>query len=135
MAEQEFKELILQASFDEIERLEPYLEQIRARVGFDEERFPQIRLAVNEAVTNAIVHGNKEDATKKVHISARRVDDVLQISVKDEGEGFDPASLPDPLQEENLLKESGRGIFLIRECTDQLKFSEDGTRLILQFNL
>lgn len=128
-------ELVLQSSFDEIDRLEPYLKTIQQQAGFGDDLFSQLRLAVNEAVTNAIVHGNKEDASKKVRVTADLQQDVLQISVKDQGPGFDPSSLPDPLENENLLKESGRGIFLIKQYADEVTFAENGRKLTMQFNL
>lgn len=136
MKDSGFNDLVLQSSFDEIDRLEPYLQHIRKQAAIDPEQFPRVRLAVNEAVTNAIVHGNRQDTSKTVRVSARqKPTGTLIISVQDQGEGFDPESLPDPLQEENLLKESGRGIFLIRESTDRLRFKDNGTRLILEFDL
>lgn len=128
-------ELALPSSFDQIDRLEPFLKKIQQRVGFSDDQFSRIRLSVNEAVTNAIIHGNKEDTSKKVHITAELQEGALKVSVKDEGSGFDPSSLPDPLQNKNLLKESGRGIFLIKQYADQTDFSDNGTKLTMQFNL
>lgn len=135
MVERQFDKLILQSSFDEIDRLQSYLENLQDSAGFSEEQFAKIQLALNEAVTNAIVHGNKEDDSKQVRINARLENDELYISVKDEGPGFDPDSLPDPLDEENLLKESGRGVFLIKQYADRVNFTEEGTKLTMMFNL
>lgn len=135
MVERQFDKLILHSSFDEIDRLQSYLENLQEFAGFGEEQFAKIQLALNEAVTNAIVHGNKEDDSKKVCVSARILDEELIISVKDEGPGFDPDALPDPLKEENLLKESGRGVFLIKEQADEVNFEDNATKLIMHFNL
>lgn len=135
MVERQFDTLILLSSFDEIDRLQSYLENIQEFAGFGEEQFAKIQLALNEAVTNAIVHGNKEDDSKKVRINARMQDEELMISVKDEGPGFDPDALPDPLKEENLLEESGRGIFLIKQYADDVNFTEKGTKLTMMFSL
>ena len=90
------KKLVLNSDFEEINQLEPYLESLRKDLQISEEKFPQIRLAVNEAVTNAIDHGNKNDPSKKVYISATLDGKQLIISVRDEGEGFDPDELDDP---------------------------------------
>ncbi len=133
MSEKELDTLTLTSSFDEIERLEPFLEDLQEKAGFGDDPFERIRLAVNEAVTNAVVHGNKEDDSKSVHITAYSEKSGLIISVQDEGPGFDPQTLPDPLQEENLLKDSGRGIFLIKQYADEVEFSENATKLTMRF--
>ncbi|MBN2731210.1 MAG: ATP-binding protein [Balneolaceae bacterium] len=135
MGKTDFNKLVLQSSFDQIDRLEPYLKSIRQQVEFSDNQLSRIRLSVNEAVTNAIMHGNKEDPSKKVRITAEFQENTLKVSVKDEGSGFDPSSLPDPLQNKNLLKESGRGIFLIKQYADEVDFSDNGTKLTMQFNL
>jgi serine/threonine-protein kinase RsbW len=89
-----------------------------------------IDMAVREAITNAIVHGNKEDDTKKVELTFNCSQRAVEIEVTDQGEGFDPASIPDPTTPENILKTSGRGNFLIRNFMDEVKWlrrSEGGT--------
>ncbi|QQS37390.1 MAG: ATP-binding protein [Ignavibacteriales bacterium] len=103
----------------------------------DEEKIPGILLAVTEATTNAIIHGNKCDASKSVKISARVENKDLLISIKDEGHGFDPGKVPDPTKPENLLKDSGRGLYLMRVYMDDLKYNvtPDGTETILTLKL
>jgi serine/threonine-protein kinase RsbW len=89
-----------------------------------------IDMAVREAITNAIVHGNKEDDTKKVELTLNCSQNAVEIQVKDQGEGFDPGSVPDPTAPENILKTSGRGNFLIRNLMDEVDWSstaEGGT--------
>ena len=135
MAETDPKKLTIGSSFDDIDQLEPYLEGLQEQTGFSDEKLPQIRLALNEAVTNAITHGNQNDPSKEVHILATGDQNQLTISVKDEGRGFNPDNLSDPLKEENLLKESGRGIFLIKENADQVEFSESATKITMIFKL
>ena len=127
--------LVLQSSFDQIDRLEPYLEKLQEQAGFGDELLARIRLALNEAVTNAIIHGNKEDQEKSVSISSSFNKEKLEVSVQDEGPGFDPSSLPDPLESENLLKESGRGIFLITETADHVEFVDNATKVMMKFDL
>jgi serine/threonine-protein kinase RsbW len=128
------KTLILQSTEKQIRRLKPFLEDLRKWFDFDEERFTEIRLALNEAVTNAIIHGNKNDASKKVYISASRNEKGLIISVKDEGEGFNVNNIPDPTEKDNLLKPSGRGIFLIKQQADEVSFTQKAT-ITMQFYL
>ncbi len=91
-----------------------------------------IDIAVREAVTNAIVHANNEDDTKSIEVSFNCAGRAFEIDVKDQGEGFDPASVPDPTEPANLLKTSGRGIFLMRNFMDEVQWSsrpEGGTTL------
>lgn len=135
MAKTEFKKLVIPSLFEEVQRVEPYLQELQEWAGFKDDDLARIMLTLSEAVTNAIVHGNKEDPKREVIISPFLDDDTLSISVKDEGEGFDPADLPDPLKEENLLNEGGRGVYLIRQYADSVSFAENGTNLIMEFEL
>jgi serine/threonine-protein kinase RsbW len=92
-------------------------------------------LTVSEAATNGILHGNKLDESKTVELSAYKEDEKLIFETKDQGDGFNPDDVPDPLAEENLLKTSGRGVFLMEEYADSVEYSEGGTKLKLVFNL
>ena len=89
-------------------------------VGFDEEAVHYMSVAVRESVVNAIKHGNRQDESKRVHVVFTLHDRALEVQVGDQGAGFDPAAVPDPLAPENLLKSSGRGIFLIRSFMDHV---------------
>jgi len=106
--------------------------------GVGEEVAFGIDMAVREAITNAMVHGNKEDETKTVELTLNCLGGALEIEVKDQGEGFDPASVPDPTEPSNLMKTSGRGIFLMRTFMDDVQWSarpEGGTtvRMVKKF--
>jgi serine/threonine-protein kinase RsbW len=90
-------------------------------LGFPEDDQHKIGMAVREAIVNAVVHGNRYNARKKVHLAVASGPDHLAVTIGDEGEGFDLASLPDPLAEHNLLQQSGRGIFLIRAFMDEFE--------------
>ena len=90
--------------------------------GVSEESAFGIEMALREAVTNAMVHGNQEDESKFVEVIFNCHDDELEVEVRDQGEGFDPANVPDPTNAENLLKTSGRGIFLMRTFMDQVEW-------------
>lgn len=102
-------------SVDEVEALA--LRQAR-KAGFEDEEQEQIGMAVRECMVNAVVHGNRYSAKKKVHLEVERSKDSLAFIIGDEGEGFDLNSIPDPLAPENLLRQSGRGILLIRAFMD-----------------
>jgi serine/threonine-protein kinase RsbW len=106
--------------------------------GFDEQAAFTIDMAVREAVTNAMVHGNQEDETKSVEVVFNCLGNALEIEVRDQGEGFDPTVVPDPTEPANILKTSGRGIFLIRSFMDEVEWlarPEGGTtvRMVKRF--
>jgi serine/threonine-protein kinase RsbW len=90
-------------------------------------------MAVREAAVNAVLHGNEYDPSKKITVSLENTGSQLVISVADEGKGLDPDTLPDPLAPENLLRGTGRGIFLIRSFMDEVHFRQlhPGTELTL----
>lgn len=79
-------------------------------------------MAVREAVTNAVVHGNRQDANKTVDVTLKSSPDAVEISVHDQGAGFNPEDVPDPTAEENILKASGRGIFFMRSFMDEVNW-------------
>ena len=101
-------------------------EHIARTVGLDDDSVHWVTVAVRESVVNAIKHGNCNDVGKRVHVEFTslqgREGPGIAILVRDEGCGFDPASLADPLAPENLLKASGRGIFLMRSFMDEMSF-------------
>jgi serine/threonine-protein kinase RsbW len=106
--------------------------------GVAEEAAFGIDMAVREAITNAIVHGNKEDDAKQVEVAFTCVPNAVEIEIKDQGEGFDPERIPDPTAAENLMKTSGRGNFLMRSFMDEVHWetgTEGGTtvRMIKRF--
>lgn len=106
--------------------------------GFDDQAAFTIDMAVREAVTNAVVHGNQEDETKSVEVVFNCLGNALEIEVRDQGQGFDPTSVPDPTEPANILKTSGRGIFLIRNFMDEVEWfarPEGGTtvRMVKRF--
>ena len=130
--------MILESNLANVERAEEAARSVAAKMGFDEEGEFHVEMAVHEAVINAIHHGNKEDPSKKVHIRFLVFEDRLEIHVRDEGQGFDPATLPDPLARENILSDSGRGIFLVRKFMDELRVEKSpagGTDVIMVKNL
>lgn len=129
------RQLNLQSSADEVYRIESFVDDLKQWLGFDDETYNKIMLALSEAVNNAIVHGNREDSDKEVLINAWCSSHNLNISVKDEGKGFDPDELPDPLKEENLLKQGGRGVFLIEQYCDEVVYKDGGSRIVMSFNL
>lgn len=104
-----------------------------SRTGVGEETAFGIDMAVREGIANAVIHGNKLDEEKFVTITVAKSPASLEIKVRDQGQGFDPASISDPTVEENILKTSGRGIFFMRNFMDEVEWSatEGGTTLRL----
>ncbi len=105
-------------------------------LNLDEDTLSDLSLAVSEAIANAMVHGNQLDPNKNVIVSINISDDELVVSIKDEGEGFDPDSVPDPTKPENIMRDSGRGIHIMRSFIDKVdyNFSSEGTELRLIIN-
>jgi serine/threonine-protein kinase RsbW len=117
--------------------VEEFVNYFAVDLNINADKIPGLLLAVTEASTNEIIHGNKSDETKLIMIDVTKEDNQLIIRVKDQGKGFDPAKIPDPTETDNLLKDSGRGIYLMRVYMDDLKFNvtPEGTETILILNL
>lgn len=123
----------LESTLDSVNKAEETAAQMAASLGFpDEERF-QIAMAVREATVNAVLHGNSYDPKKKVRVAYEDTGEALIITVSDEGVGLMDDEIPDPLKPENLLKTSGRGIFLIRSFMDEVRFRtlQPGTEITM----
>ena len=97
--------------------------EFMSRIGIAEDVAFGVDMAVREAVTNAVVHGNKLDDAKVVELKLTNTPEGFEISVHDQGTGFDPNNVPDPTKDENLLKTSGRGIFFMRNFMDEVEWS------------
>jgi serine/threonine-protein kinase RsbW len=125
--------LTLPSSLESVNSVEKTAEEFAARAGFDEDTVPNIVMAVREAAVNAVMHGNAYDPAKQFTASFEANSDALVIRIVDQGPGLDPNSLPDPLAPENILRGSGRGIFLIRAFMDEVHFRQlhPGTELTL----
>jgi serine/threonine-protein kinase RsbW len=123
----------LDSSLDSVNKVEQTAEQYAGRAGFDEDTVQQIAMAVREAAVNAVLHGNAYEKTKHITASFETTTDSLIVRITDQGPGLDPDKIPDPLAPENLLKGSGRGIFLIRALMDEVNFRQlhPGTELTL----
>jgi serine/threonine-protein kinase RsbW len=106
---------------DRINEVDDFLESILREAGVAEETIADVAIAVTEIVNNAIDHGNAGDPAKMVRMSVAIAADELQIEVTDEGGGFDPEGVADPLAQENLLREIGRGIFIVRHLMDTIE--------------
>jgi serine/threonine-protein kinase RsbW len=120
---------------ENVELVQIAVEASLQQLAVEEDVSNQIGTAVREAVANAIKHGNQSDASKQVSVDFGLQGDEVVIEVKDEGLGFDPKQVPNPLNPENLLKPNGRGILLIREFMDRVEYDfqyERGTALVMR---
>jgi serine/threonine-protein kinase RsbW len=127
-------EVTLESTLKNVEVAEEISRRVSRTAGLDPEAAFQIEMAVHETVINAIYHGNKQDPGKSVLLGFRIFGDRIEIRVRDQGSGFDPGRLPDPVADENLLNVSGRGIFLVRKFMDELKIETSagsGTEVIM----
>ena len=120
-------EVMLESHLKNVEVAEEIVQRVCVTAGFDEEDQHKIGMAVHESMINAIWHGNKNDASKHVTLRFHIQPDRLEIRIRDQGQGFDPSSIPDPLESENLLRISGRGIFLIRTFMDEFRVEKTGS--------
>lgn len=114
--------LIINSDPGNLELVEQFVCKFTEEIGLHEDKLPGLFLSITEAVTNAIKHANKYDVNKKVEIDVFLEGKTLTLKIKDEGKGFDPETIPDPTHPENLLKDSGRGLFLMRFYMKELHF-------------
>jgi serine/threonine-protein kinase RsbW len=115
--------LDIASRFEMLDMVQTVLAHLSSLVGFDEDASHYMSVAVRESVVNAIKHGNQLDESKRVALEFTIHPGALEVSVQDEGTGFDLASIPDPVAEENLLKADGRGIFFMRSFMDEVTYS------------
>lgn len=114
----EVKEL-LESTLESVDHAEELVMRTAREMGFDEDQQHEIGISLRECMVNAVVHGNRYNAKKKVHFFVSHTPERLEIVIGDEGEGFDKAKLPDPLAEENLLRQSGRGVLMMQAFMDE----------------
>jgi len=112
----------LSSRFENIEMAQHLCGKLLEPYDLPEETRHWILMALREALANAIKHGNAQDVTKRVHLDMDVVDDQLRLTIRDEGSGFDPAVVADPLAPENRMKTSGRGIFYMKTFMDEVSF-------------
>ncbi len=128
-------EIEMDSTLESVDTSEALVLKLAEESGFEEEDLHKIGMAVREAMVNAVVHGNRYNLKKKVHLNAGFDNDRLSIWIADEGEGFELKDLPDPLAEENLLRQSGRGLLLIQAFVDEFDMRKGehplGTEVIL----
>jgi serine/threonine-protein kinase RsbW len=118
---------------ESVSEVEAAADRLATEAGLDEDQRFHIAMAVREAAINAVLHGNEYDPSRHIEVSFENTGNNLVFTIADQGHGFDPERLPDPLAAENLLRGTGRGIFLIRSLMDEVHFRQlhPGTELTL----
>ena len=120
---------------ENIRIVESFIDNAKDRFKLNDDIYGNIMIAVTESVNNAIKHGNDGDKTKNVALKLEFSKHMIKFIIRDEGEGFDYDNLPDPTAPENLDKPGGRGIFLMKNLSDEVNFNTDGTEVELSFYL
>ncbi|MDF2156407.1 ATP-binding protein [Algoriphagus sp. CAU 1675] len=118
---------------ENIKIIESFIDNARENFEINDDIYGNIMISVTECISNAIIHGNQSDKNKLVNLELRLEDDLLKFTIEDEGKGFELEALADPTAPENLEKPGGRGIFLIKHLSDEVKFEEGGRKVILSF--
>src|SRR5262245_2253926 len=118
---------------ENIRMIESFIDNAKEKFQLEDDIYGNIMIAVTEAVNNAIKHGNSGDRLKNVFLSLTLEDSIIKFIVKDEGRGFDFENLPDPTSPENLEKPGGRGIFLMRHLSDEVRFKDGGKVVEMSF--
>ncbi|MCC6816219.1 MAG: ATP-binding protein [Saprospiraceae bacterium] len=115
--------------------IQSYVEEIFSKYHLDQNYFGDVLTTLTEAVNNAIIHGNREDENKFVHLHLKKTKKCLIFRISDEGEGFNPNNVPDPTTEEKLDCCGGRGVFLMNKLSHGINYLNNGSTVEIMFNL
>ncbi len=129
------EKIIIESDIKNISLIEKLIDDISNQYGLHSDIYGKLLLAIVEGVNNAIVHGNKLDAAKKVQLEYQIKEKSIEFIITDEGPGFDLNNIPDPTLPENIEKTHGRGIFLMNHLADIIEFEDNGSKVKLTFNL
>jgi serine/threonine-protein kinase RsbW len=115
--------------------VENYVRDLVERLHIDENLYPNILICLTEAVNNAMIHGNQLDEQKEIMLSCHEKEHEIQFTISDEGSGFDPYKVPDPTSKERIETEGGRGVFLMKQLTDEIHFLNHGRTVKLMWKI
>lgn len=127
--------LTLASDTSNINQVQQLVDQLTRRYRLDQEKHDNLLISLTEAVTNAIVHGNKQDRSKLVRIHCNQVSEGIAILVSDQGCGFNFDSLPDPTSPERICECGGRGVFLMHQLCDRMRYIDGGSTVEMRFRL
>jgi serine/threonine-protein kinase RsbW len=120
---------------ENVSLVEKFVDEICQFYNIGDEHYGNILVALTEAVSNAIVHGNRLNPEKDVKFYYESKDSFLSFTVQDQGAGYNPETLPDPTDPDNIESPNGRGVFLMRKLSDEINFHDNGTRIELKFKI
>lgn len=132
--EKKFK-LLIPSDRKNIHRVEEFFHGINEALHLPDDKLHALLVAVTEAVNNGIIHGNKNDRSKNVTVHCSAKGKILTVKVKDEGEGFNPGEVSNPVDEANLLRTGGRGVFLMKAFVQSVKYNKKGNEVTLVMKL
>ncbi len=118
---------------ENIKIIESFIDNAREKFEINDDIYGNIMISVTECISNAIIHGNESNKNKLVHLELLIEDELLKFIIEDEGGGFNFHEQQDPTSPENIEKPGGRGIFLIKHLTDDVKFEDGGKKTVLSF--
>lgn len=131
MSQARTQRLVIPNDFEQARQAQTKVLQSASEQGFDEDSLFAIRLALDEALCNAVRHGNKNDPSKHITVEYTVDEDRLKVSVADEGGGFVPNHLPDPTADENLERPNGRGVMLMKAYMTDVSYNEQGNQVTM----
>lgn len=131
----ETRSVIFSSVRENVSLVEKFVDEICQFYNIGDEHYGNILVALTEAVSNAIVHGNRLNPEKDVKFYYESKDSFLSFTVQDEGLGYNPETLPDPTDPDNIESPNGRGVFLMRKLSDEINFHDNGTRIELKFKI
>ena len=129
------QKLTLPSKTESICQLEEFIHCISQRYKISQEKYPDILISLTEAVNNAIIHGNQEQHDKYVEVTFKKAKAGIFFTVHDEGQGFNPTTVPDPTQPEHLDCCGGRGVFLMRQLADEVRYLNNGRSVRMKFSI
>ncbi len=129
------KSIRLTSCQNSIEKVGNFVETLAEQFHLSPDRYGDILVSVTEAVNNAIIHGNCEDTSKTIELCLKKQKRTIAISVTDQGTGFDYMSVPDPTHPENICNCGGRGVYLMRQLSDEVQFRNNGSTVEMKFNI
>lgn len=127
--------LVLESDTKNIHQVEDFFMELNDEFHITEEKLHALLVAVTEAVNNGMIHGNKNDRSKRVTLTCSLYRKMLTVTITDEGGGFSPDALPNPLQDENLLRAGGRGVFLMRTLMESVSFNREGNEVTMKLRI
>ncbi len=127
--------LLLNSNLNNVSAVQPFVEQATQDININQDTYGNILVSLTEAVNNAIRHGNCCEEGKHVEVDIAKEHNDLTFRVSDEGHGFDYNNIPNPLAPENIEKNGGRGIFLMRALSDDINFTNNGSTIEMKFKI